>query len=424
MRETKAEIEAEEVALRCEVQFQREHGRAKQRNPRTIPKKDNPHKNKLPEGGSFWGRRARDSAMQKISRTAAAGIVKRPAYSLSKPPRDWLGVWWLPPKYKKWHVEHGFGIPIWDWGLGSQLEQFEARYTAKWSENNPSSSNNPHKKTSSTKNNNPHRTSSAALRGRQKMHLTDTLLREISKVEYLRERGELTAEQTATLARAQEFATPARLPDASITELKLQLIALRRIVRKVRPTRRARGVTKPKPKKRGYKLIKSKNGPPSFTVLDPQGSTVGQVTKPWGQKRWFYQPWLRDPGDPVHATKDSAAAALMRRHPLPPLPKPKNPGNPKAKDNPHTKSSRKPKRRRVRNEELRVGDVVDVLGPKLIQAIRPYEGAHSDIMLAVVTATPGIGFSLDRGGYTVVIGPRGRKPRKKKTSSKTAKKAA
>lgn len=56
----------------------------------------------------------------------------------------------------------------------------------------------------------------------------------------------------------------------------------------------------------------------------------------------------------------------------------------------------------VKNEELRVGDVVDVLGWKRITAIHPYRGPLADIIFATADTTPGCGFSLERGGYTRV----------------------
>lgn len=54
----------------------------------------------------------------------------------------------------------------------------------------------------------------------------------------------------------------------------------------------------------------------------------------------------------------------------------------------------------TRNEDLRVGDVVNVLGWKRIVAIRPYRGPLTDIIFALADTVPGVGFSLERGGYT------------------------
>jgi hypothetical protein len=54
----------------------------------------------------------------------------------------------------------------------------------------------------------------------------------------------------------------------------------------------------------------------------------------------------------------------------------------------------------VPNEDLKVGDVVRVLGPKRIMAIRPYTGPLVDIIFALVDTDIGPGFSLERGGWT------------------------
>lgn len=56
----------------------------------------------------------------------------------------------------------------------------------------------------------------------------------------------------------------------------------------------------------------------------------------------------------------------------------------------------------TRNEDLKVGDMVDVLGIKRVTAIRPYRGPHAFIF-ALADTVPGVGFSLERGGYTDVI---------------------
>jgi hypothetical protein len=57
----------------------------------------------------------------------------------------------------------------------------------------------------------------------------------------------------------------------------------------------------------------------------------------------------------------------------------------------------------VRNEDLLVGDLVDVLGTKRITAIRPYTGPLRDIIFALADTEPGCGFSLERGGYTETL---------------------
>lgn len=56
----------------------------------------------------------------------------------------------------------------------------------------------------------------------------------------------------------------------------------------------------------------------------------------------------------------------------------------------------------VRNEDLKVGDVVDVLGAKRITKIVPYRGPLSDIIFASASTDLGGGFSLEIGGYTRV----------------------
>jgi hypothetical protein len=56
----------------------------------------------------------------------------------------------------------------------------------------------------------------------------------------------------------------------------------------------------------------------------------------------------------------------------------------------------------TRNEDLKVGDIIDVLGIKRITAIRPYEGPLRDIIFALADTVPGVGFSLERGGMTLV----------------------
>ena len=53
----------------------------------------------------------------------------------------------------------------------------------------------------------------------------------------------------------------------------------------------------------------------------------------------------------------------------------------------------------VRNEDLQVGDMVHVMGWKRVIAIRPYTGPHA-FVFALADTVPGVGFSLERGGYT------------------------
>ena len=55
----------------------------------------------------------------------------------------------------------------------------------------------------------------------------------------------------------------------------------------------------------------------------------------------------------------------------------------------------------VRDEDLRPGDMVHVLGWKRITAIHPYDGPLRDITFALADTVPGVGFSLERGGVTV-----------------------
>ena len=57
-----------------------------------------------------------------------------------------------------------------------------------------------------------------------------------------------------------------------------------------------------------------------------------------------------------------------------------------------------------RNEDLRVGDVVKLwCGTQRIIAIHPYNGPLVDIIFAIVDTAPGMGFSLERGGYTTTV---------------------
>jgi hypothetical protein len=58
----------------------------------------------------------------------------------------------------------------------------------------------------------------------------------------------------------------------------------------------------------------------------------------------------------------------------------------------------------TRNEDLKVGDMVRVLGWVRIVAIRPYraEWPLHAIIFAIADTVPGVGFSLERGGETEV----------------------
>lgn len=53
----------------------------------------------------------------------------------------------------------------------------------------------------------------------------------------------------------------------------------------------------------------------------------------------------------------------------------------------------------VRDADLRVGDMVDVLGWKRIVAIDPYTGPHA-FVIGVARTVPGGSFSLTDTGYT------------------------
>lgn len=55
----------------------------------------------------------------------------------------------------------------------------------------------------------------------------------------------------------------------------------------------------------------------------------------------------------------------------------------------------------VREEDLRPGDVIDLIGgPRMITAIRPYVGTLSDVLFAVADlAGYRCGISLERGGF-------------------------
>lgn len=57
----------------------------------------------------------------------------------------------------------------------------------------------------------------------------------------------------------------------------------------------------------------------------------------------------------------------------------------------------------VRNEDLKPGDVVRIWGwggAVTITRIAPYRGPLAAIIFALADASPGCGFSLERGGYT------------------------
>ena len=110
MRETKAEIEAEEVALRCEVQFSREHGRAKLKNPR---KKNpgNPHPYK---GGFYIVDKRTGKSVAGPSSVAEADMVLETSAGYSHGTHQVIGGRYL--------TEHAF-------------------------KSNPKKKNNPHKKT-------------------------------------------------------------------------------------------------------------------------------------------------------------------------------------------------------------------------------------------------------------------------------------
>ncbi len=54
----------------------------------------------------------------------------------------------------------------------------------------------------------------------------------------------------------------------------------------------------------------------------------------------------------------------------------------------------------VRNEDLRVGDMVHLwCGYQRIVAIKKYTGPH-EFIFGIVDTVPGVGFSLEKGGYT------------------------
>lgn len=58
----------------------------------------------------------------------------------------------------------------------------------------------------------------------------------------------------------------------------------------------------------------------------------------------------------------------------------------------------------TRNEDLKVGDAVKLwCGVKRITRIDPYRGPLSDIIFGLAEVDIGVGFSLEKGGYTDVI---------------------
>ena len=61
-----------------------------------------------------------------------------------------------------------------------------------------------------------------------------------------------------------------------------------------------------------------------------------------------------------------------------------------------------PKRKFARDEDLKVGDMVRVLGWKRITAIHKYTGPLTDIVFAIADTVPGAGFSLCYGCETEV----------------------
>ena len=64
------------------------------------------------------------------------------------------------------------------------------------------------------------------------------------------------------------------------------------------------------------------------------------------------------------------------------------------------------KRREVDHTELKVGDMVDVLGWKRIVAIRPYRGPHRSLgCFAIADTVPGVGFSLWSGQMVERVDP-------------------
>ncbi len=54
----------------------------------------------------------------------------------------------------------------------------------------------------------------------------------------------------------------------------------------------------------------------------------------------------------------------------------------------------------VRDEDLKVGDLVHVLQWVRIVAIKPYKGPLADIIHAIAETVPGVGFSLQKGNYS------------------------
>lgn len=57
----------------------------------------------------------------------------------------------------------------------------------------------------------------------------------------------------------------------------------------------------------------------------------------------------------------------------------------------------------VRNEDLRVGDTCILwCGVWRVTALYPYQGPLGDIILRVADTDQGSGFSLERGGWTLI----------------------
>jgi hypothetical protein len=74
--------------------------------------------------GEYYGRRAVDSKIVKLSEKIAKEIIERPG---GRDADDFLVVWWVPSEYvrtpsgsneSKWRIERGFIKPLWDWAQG------------------------------------------------------------------------------------------------------------------------------------------------------------------------------------------------------------------------------------------------------------------------------------------------------------------
>lgn len=85
---------------------------------------ENPKIKKDLKKGEYYGRRAVDSKIVKLSEKTAKEIIERPG---GRDADDFLVVWWVPPEYvraplgsneSKWRIERGFIKPLWDWGQG------------------------------------------------------------------------------------------------------------------------------------------------------------------------------------------------------------------------------------------------------------------------------------------------------------------